>query len=197
MEPLSPTPKDFQQALDVLRGGGIIAFPTETYYGLGVDITNEQAIRALFQLKKRPFSKPILLLLHDQAVLKRYVAQVPVPYQRLMDEHWPGSLTLLFPATFCLSPLLTAQTGTIGLRLSPHPVARKLCRCWAQPVTATSANLVGQPPAQTPEEVREIFGDRVDFILDGGRTPGGKCSTVVGMDGQRLLLLRQGKVVLS
>ena len=193
----SPSDQQFQRAIDVLRGGGIVAFPTETYYGLAVDIYNKKGVNALFQLKKRDYSKPILLLIDDRSMLQEIVAAVPKPYERLMRRFWPGPLTLIFPAASDLSSLLTGPANTIGVRISPHPVAMELCRKWGRPLTATSANISGREPAQTGDRVKEMFGDKIDYVLDGGETPGRKCSTVVGLDHQELTLIREGRIDFS
>ncbi len=192
-----PSNEQFIQAVKVLREGGIVGFPTETYYGLGVDIFNEQAVHSLFHLKKRDYSKPILVLINDLNILGGIVSEVPAMYEKLMDRFWPGPLTLIFPASPKLPKLVTGSTGTIGVRISPHPVATEFCQRWGQPLTATSANLSGGSPASSAEEVVEIFSDRINYVIDGGRTPGNKCSTVVGIDESGLCLIRQGQIELS
>ncbi len=189
-----PSEKEFENALDVLRGGGIIAFPTETYYGLGVDIFNETALHALFHLKSRDKTKPILVLVDDLSMLDGIVTEIPGPYEKLIEKYWPGPLTLIFPANPTLSSLITGATGTIGVRMSPHPVASQLCGRWGRPLTATSANLSGDNPASSAEMVKGIFGEKIDYVLDGGDTFGGKCSTVVGIDQQRLCCIRDGQI---
>ena len=190
----SPTQEQFQRAIKVLRGGGIVAFPTETYYGLGVDIDNQKGVNALFELKKRDPAKPILVLIDDCSQLPKITTAVPQPYEKLIRCFWPGPLTLIFPAAPNLTSLLTGSAKSIGVRLSPHPIAIQLCRMWGKPLTATSANISNQRPAQNAEMVKEMFGDKIDYILDGGQTPGGKCSTVVGLDNQELTLIRKGRI---
>lgn len=193
----SPTQEQFQRAIEVLRGGGIVAFPTETYYGLGVDIDNRKGVSALFKLKKRDPAKPILVLIGDCTQLRKITASVPKPYEKLICRFWPGPLSLIFPAAPSLTSLLTGSTKSIGVRLSPHPVASELCRKWGKPLTATSANMSGRPPAQTADMVKEMFGDKIDYILDGGKTTGGKCSTVIGLENQKLILVRPGRIDFS
>ncbi len=189
-----PSNEQFEQAVKVLKEGGVVGFPTETYYGLGVDIFNEQAVHSLFHLKKRDYSKPILVLISDLNMLSGIVSEVPSMYENLMEHFWPGPLTLIFPASANLSSLITGSTNTVGVRISPHPVAAELCRRWGRPLTATSANLSGSSPAASAGEVAEIFSDRIDYVVDGGKTPGNKCSTVVGMDENGLCLIRPGQV---
>jgi L-threonylcarbamoyladenylate synthase len=186
-----------RQAVQVLRRGGIVAFPTETYYGLAVDPGNEAALQRLFQIKNRPAGKPLLLLVHDISLLDGLVSAVPDVYLPLIGKYWPGPLTLIFPAQPHLSAWLTGGTGTVGVRISPRPEARALARIFGKAVTATSANLSDQPPARFAFEVSDSFGSAVDFILDGGKTPGGRCSTVIGLRDGRLCLLRPGAITVE
>lgn len=182
-------------AVRVIHEGGVVAFPTETYYGLAVDPFNSAALARLFELKNRSFDKAVLVLVHDQGQLPQLVEQVPSVFRPLLDVFWPGPLTLVFPARPELSPLLTGGTGTIGVRVSSHAVAARLLSSLGTPVTATSANISGREPATNAAQVKAQFGSAVDFILDGGETPGGKGSTLVGCgtDGH-CLLLRDGVI---
>jgi len=183
-----------RQAVQVLRQGGIVAFPTETYYGLAVDPDNEAALQRLFQIKNRPGVKPLLLLIHDISLLDNLVTAVPDVYLPLIEKYWPGPLTLIFPAQPHLSAWLTGGTATVGVRISPRPEALALGRIFGRAVTATSANLSGHPPSRIASEVSVSFDSAVDFILDGGETPGGRCSTVIGLRDGKLCLLRPGAV---
>jgi len=182
------------QAVTVLAGGGIVAFPTETCYGLAVDPFNDKALQRLFAVKHRPADKPVLLLIHDQALLYSLVTAVPTVYSPLITRYWPGPLTLIFPARTGLPSLLTGGTGTIGVRISPHPIAQALGRAFGRAITATSANLSEQPPARTAAEVRACLGEAIDLIVDGGSTPTSRCSTIIGERGGGLRLLRRGAV---
>lgn len=181
-------------AAAVLQQGGIVAFPTETYYGLAVDPDCESAVAKLFQVKQRQAYKPLLLLIDRSEQLYDLVSEIPHEYRDLMDKFWPGPLTLVFPARKSLSRQLTGDTGTIGVRISPHPIARKLVRKMGKPITATSANLSGTAPAKTADEVFEMFQDKVDYILDGGKTAAGLCSTIIGFQDGNLTILRKGQV---
>ncbi len=182
------------KAVTCLQGGGIVAFPTETYYGLAVDPFNEKALRALFCLKARDIQKPILVLISSTGQLAEVVDSIPELYQPLMKDFWPGPLTLIFPGRKNLSPLLTGGTGTIGIRISSNTIAAELCRRWGQPITATSANISGMTPAICADDVKAIFGSEVDCIVDGGRSPARRCSTIVGIRQSRLQLFREGQV---
>lgn len=192
--PADPFAPGLLQALLVLRQGGVVAFPTETYYGLAVDPFNSQALDRLFHLKQRPAAKPILVLIDGQEHLPRLAAEVPGRYQPLMARFWPGPLTLIFPAQPHLSSTLTAGTGTIGVRVSSHPLAQDLCARAGGAITATSANLAGHPPAATEEEVVAQFGRRLDWLVKAGPTPGGPASTIVSARLDTLCLIRQGAI---
>lgn len=192
-----PSDEDFRRAVSVLAQGGVVAFPTETYYGLAVDPFNEKALTELFRLKGRPSHKPFLVLIQDESQLSDLATSIPHPYRALMKAFWPGPLTLVFPAGPGLSSLLTGESGGIGVRISPHPVARHFGHMWGRPMTATSANLSGMAAARTADEVHRFFGDGVSWILDGGQTPGGMSSTVVGMEQERLQLIRAGVIEFS
>jgi L-threonylcarbamoyladenylate synthase len=184
-------------AVACLQRGGIVAIPTETYYGLAVDPYNEEALRALYHLKRRELHKPVLVLLSDVKQLTGIVDSVPTLYKSLMERFWPGPLTLIFPGRQELSPLLTGGTGTVGVRISSNILATQLCRIWGGPITATSANISGMVPAMSADDVRSIFGSHIDFIIDGGTSPGGACSTIVGIHDGGLALLREGQIDFS
>lgn len=184
---------EIDRAAAFLRAGGIVAFPTETYYGLAVDPFNEQALAQLFQVKNRPALKPVLVLVADREQVGLLAAEIPGIAHRLMDRFWPAALTLVLPARPALSRLLTGGTGTVGVRLSPHPIADRLLRAFGGPLTATSANRSGSAPAVTAAEVRAEFGGEL-MIVDGGRTPGGKGSTLVGIDQEQITCIREGCV---
>lgn len=183
-----------ERACKVLREGGIVAFPTESFYGLAVDIRREDAIHRLFRVKGRASDQPVLLLLPSLESVECYAAAIPGAARRLMDRFWPGALTLVFEAAGTVSPLLTAGTGTIGLRLSIHPLATHLAGALGIAVTGTSANPSGFAPACTAEEAAQSLGPHLDLILDGGRTGGGLGSTVLDVTVDPPRIVRQGQV---
>ena len=197
MEHIGTTKEDIQQAAAILRGGGLIAFPTETYYGLGVDPFNEASLKRLFAVKNRPSVKPVLVLVPSRNDIARMSNAVPGVAEQLMDRFWPGPLTMVFPARSELSVMLTGNTGTIGIRISSNPVAQALQKVFGGPVTATSANRSGGNAAVTEAEVRENFGGTIDMVLSGGRTPGGKPSTIIGFSGDRIECIREGCIKYS
>jgi L-threonylcarbamoyladenylate synthase len=190
--------QDFQSAIskaaDVLLAGGVIAFPTETLYGLGVDIRNEAAIKRLFTIKKRPESSPVLILIPSVESLTQYVANVPPIALRLIELFWPGGLTLVFEAGKMVSPLLTAGMGRIGIRLSGHVVATSLAKAIESAITGTSANISGEPACRSAREVFDCFRENVDLILDGGKTAGSVASTVLDVTTDPPQIRRQGIV---
>lgn len=195
--PASALHPDLPSALLVFQQGGVVAFPTETYYGLAVDPFNRQAVEHLFKLKGRPAAKPVLVLIDQPGRLADLVAEVPAQFQTLMARFWPGPLTLIFPAQKNLLPALTAGTGTVGVRISSHPLAGAFCALAGGIITATSANLAGLPPAANEAEVVAQFGNRLDGLLPGGPTPGGLASTIVTSAGAGLRLVRAGAIPFS
>lgn len=188
------TAAEIERAVEVMRRGGMVAFPTETYYGLAVDPFNREALARLFAVKRRAPDKPILCLIHSPEMLPRLVAEIPSSYQKLMAACWPGPLTLIFQAREEVPVVLTGYSGTVGVRVSSHPLARRLAAAFGGPITATSANLSGLPAAVSAAEVSEQLGPDVDLLLDGGLTPGGTGSTLVGLANGQVELIREGVI---
>ncbi|MFH7326337.1 L-threonylcarbamoyladenylate synthase [Desulfurivibrio sp. C05AmB] len=188
------TSSDIERAVAVIRQGGMVAFPTETYYGLAVDPFNREAVSRLFAVKRRAPDKPILNLVPDREKMVRLVRRVPPCYEPLIAAFWPGPLTLVFAAAEDVPVILTGYTGTVGLRISSNPVAAGLATAYGGPISATSANLSGLPAAVTAAEVSSQLGPDVDLIIDGGTTPGGLGSTIIGVADERPVLLRAGVI---
>ncbi|MDT8335179.1 MAG: L-threonylcarbamoyladenylate synthase [Desulfurivibrionaceae bacterium] len=182
------------RAAAAVRGGGVVAFPTETFYGLAVDPFNCIALDRLFQLKNRPRDKPVLVLIDEPDSLGRLVRETPERYRKLIDRFWPGPLTLVFAGTGKLPSLLTDRLNTVGIRLSSHPAARRLAAAAGGAITGTSANPSGFPAAVSASQVKEMFPAGIDYIIDGGRVPGGSGSTIVGLDGGGVKLIRAGAI---
>jgi L-threonylcarbamoyladenylate synthase len=191
---LKPDPRGIKKAAQIILQGGIIAFPTETFYGLAADALNEAALKKIFRVKKRKEGKPLLLLIADKSWLKGLVQNVSPLAERLMDRFWPGPLTLVFNASLQLSPLLTADSGKIGIRLSPHPVTQALVQAVGRAITGTSANLSGQPGTLTAREVFQSLGESLDAVLDGGKTAGGPGSTVLDVSAPSPQIIREGMI---
>ena len=176
----------------VLGENGLIALPTESFYGLAVDPFNEQALARLWQIKGRSEGKPILVLIGEESQLGPLVQTIPPAATVLMNAFWPGPLTIVFPAAIRLSDAVTARTRSVGIRLSAwQPLCDLLRR--VGPVTGTSANREGMPPPTTAEEVRHYFGDALDLIVDAGPTPGGRPSTVIDVHGP-IRIIRDGAI---
>jgi len=184
-----------REAGEVIRGGGVIAFPTETFYGLGVDPFNVPAVQRLYDLKGRSLQmSPILVLIRARHELQALVSEIAPSAERLMQACWPGPLTLVFRAAEAVPSVLTAGTGTIGVRLSACPDVQRVLEVLGGPLTGTSANRTGQPPATTAEEVERALGAAVDLIVNGGPTPGGFPSTVVDTTVNPPRVIREGCV---
>ncbi|PID76211.1 MAG: threonylcarbamoyl-AMP synthase [Deltaproteobacteria bacterium] len=183
-------------AVEKLRQDGVIAFPTETYYGLAADSTSNTALNKLYRIKNRPSDKPLLVLISKEQQLCGLIAEFPVLYRELIDRYWPGPLTLIFKAAPQVSPVLTAGTGTIGIRLSSSPIARSLVALFGKPITATSANPSGMRPGRSREDIENMFGNQLDHIVDGGQACAALGSTIVSLKSGKLQLVRQGQILL-
>jgi len=192
-----PAVSALEAAARLLRRGALVAFPTETFYGLGARALDEAAVARVFHAKGRPADKPLLVLVDSLAMVDRVAREVPAGARRLMARYWPGALTLVLRAHADLPDALTAGTGTIGVRLPGHPVARGLVSALGEPVTAPSANSHGQASPTTADEVVAGLGDRVDLVLDGGSTPGGPASTLLDLTRTPPVVLRVGAVSLT
>jgi L-threonylcarbamoyladenylate synthase len=186
--------KILARAVEILAGGDIIAYPTETFYGLGADATNEKAIQKIFAVKGRNFKNPISLIIGQTDDVYSLVQGVPETAKKLMAAFWPGALTIVFLAADKVSPMLTAGSGKVGLRVSSHPIALKIVQILKRPLTATSANLSGSPECSHAPEVAEQIGDKIDAILDGGKTQGGKTSTIIDVTCNPPVILREGLI---
>ena len=178
-------------AVVALRRGEIVAYPTETFYGLAVDASDELALARLRELKGRA-EKAFSVLVVGAEMLTGLVEPPSERARALMERYWPGALTLALPAKAGVPAALVAD-GCVAVRESPHPLARALVRALGGPITATSANLAGAPPATTPDEVVAGLGGRC-VVLPGGTTPGGAPSTLARVRGNRIEVLRPGAV---
>jgi L-threonylcarbamoyladenylate synthase len=197
IDPSTPTAADLAVAARVLREGGLVAFPTETFYGLGANALDADAVARVFRAKGRPADKPLLVLVDSLTMARAIVADIPARAADLIERYWPGPLTLVLRAQPHVPSGLTAGTGTIGVRMPGHPVARALVRAAALPVTAPSANAHGGASPRTAEEVRRGLGASVELVLDGGETPGGRPSTVIDATGEPLRVIRAGAIALD
>lgn len=186
--------KGLDEAVEIISEGGIVAFPTESFYGLGVDATNPRAIKRLFKIKKRDPDLPILILIPCLGELPKYVASIPRGAKRMGEEFWPGGLTMIFHSSPILPSVLTAGKGKVGIRISSHPLAQALSGALNVPVTGTSANISGRPPCIRADQIVECLGNDVDLILDGGTTQGKCPSTILDVTVDPPLIIREGIV---
>ncbi len=181
-------------AVEVLKSGGVVAYPTETFYGLGVDALNREATKRIFAIKKRHPDQPLLILLPSRQALSNYVQSIPEIAVPLVDAFWPGPLTLIFPTSPALPKELCADTGPIAIRISPHPVAQALVKAFGGAITSTSANISGKASPASAQEVVEQLGEGIDLIIDGGKTAGQQPSTIVDVTVTPPRLVREGAI---
>jgi len=182
------------KAIEFITAGKTIAFPTETFYALGVSAYHEEALKKVFTIKGREYGKPLSLLIEGEAMLQEVVAEIPATANSLMKEFWPGGLTLIFKASARIPPLVTAHTDTVAVRNPSHPVARILVKAAKCPLTATSANLSGEKSCSSAGEVAESLGNTVDLIIDGGQTEGLLPSTIVDLTSTPPKIVREGVI---
>lgn len=192
-----PDPAALAQAAEALAQGGLVIFPTETLYGIAADHGNPHALERLAALKGREADKPFPLILASAAEAEALAQDIPPQARDLMARFWPGPLTLVLTAQPGLHPLLLSAQGGVGLRVSSHPVAAGLARALSRAVTATSANLAGQPPVSRAQDLAPALLAGVDLVLDAGPTPGGPASTVLDCRWWPPKLLRQGAITLD
>jgi tRNA threonylcarbamoyl adenosine modification protein (Sua5/YciO/YrdC/YwlC family) len=183
-----------EYACTLIQQGRAVAFPTDTYYGLGVDPFNLAAVNELYELKKRDHHKPVLLAVSSVEQAEELMGELPPLFYRLVDRFWPGPLTLVLPAAKGLPFKITGNTGKVALRYPDCQFAVALAKAVALPLTATSANISEMPACATAEEVEGQLGDRLPLILDAGPAPGGKPSTILELTQERCRVIRHGRV---
>jgi L-threonylcarbamoyladenylate synthase len=194
IDPRSPGPDKIAEAVAILKDGGVIAYPTETFYGLGADAHNEAALEKIFAVKGRAFNNPVSVIIASENDLASLVAEIPEEARILMRRFWPGPLTMVFWAAPAVSARLTAGTGKIGIRISSHPIAALLVRQLGAPLTATSANRSGEPENASTAGVINSLGALPDAMIDGGKTPGQPGSTILDVTASPFRILREGAV---
>lgn len=180
------------RALEILKRGGLVAFPTDTVYGVGALAFDAAAVESIYTAKDRPVEKAIPILIGEPEDLGKVTTKVPTIAKKLAARFWPGPLTLIVPKHSDLPDVVSAGP-TVGVRVPDHPVARALLTA-AGPMAVTSANISGQDSPTTAEGVNRQLNGRIPFILDGGETPGGVPSTVVNCLGTEPIILREGPV---
>jgi L-threonylcarbamoyladenylate synthase len=188
---------ELEAAVDALRDGELVAFPTETVYGLGANAANPAAVRKVFELKGRPPSHPVIVHIDQQKYLKRWVRELSPAAEKLAEAFWPGPLTLVLPRHETVHDVVTGGQDSIAVRIPSHPMARQLLDAFGGGIAAPSANRYGRLSPTRAEHVQDEFGDAVKVILDGGECQLGLESTIVSCLGEEIRLLRPGGVTLS
>jgi L-threonylcarbamoyladenylate synthase len=183
--------REIEKGVKILQKGGVMAFPTDTVYGLGADAFNATAVERIYEIKNRPKHRQFPLLIAAAERLTTLADPIPEIAWFLARRFWPGGLTLVLPKTDSV-PAYLAPGPTIAVRIPDHPVCLALIQRLGNPVIGTSANISGQPAALTAEEVGQQLGGKIDFIINGGKCPGGKESTVVDVTHESPIILRQG-----
>jgi L-threonylcarbamoyladenylate synthase len=198
MSRINVTPDNREEAIAeaarVLRRGGIVAFPTDTVYGLGALAFRERAVSRLYEAKGRPQRLAIPVLISRISDLKRVARQIPPAAWRLAGAFWPGGLSLVLLKRAIIPNIVTANGPSVAVRIPNHSLAIRIIEAAGAPLAVTSANVSGQPSAITADEVMAALGDKVDLLLDGGACPGGVASTVVDMTQFPPRILRQGPI---
>ena len=194
VDPVNPDPVSIRSAAEAVLAGSVVIFPTDTLYGLAADPSDASAVRRIFAAKGRPEGKALPLVAADIEQVERFLGALTPQGRRLAQQLWPGALTLVVAAPAHLPDEVTAGSGTVGIRVPDHAVARALCRACERPLTATSANISGEPPTSDPDVAAQLLGLRIEVLLDAGPTPGGPPSTIVDLTADAPRLVRAGAV---
>src|SRR5438477_11063064 len=191
------TQVEIESAVQALRDGELVAFPTETVYGLGANAQNPAAVVKIFQAKGRPPNHPVIVHLDSPRYLHRWVREVPEAATRLAERFWPGPLTMVMPRAASVHDVITGGQDTIAIRVPSHPMAQQLLTAFGGGIAAPSANRFGRVSPTRADHVREEFGDAVRVVLDGGESQIGLESTIVSFEGEQVRLLRPGFITYS
>lgn len=183
-----------RRAVRVIHNGGLVAYPTDTVYGLGCDIYNVPAVRRVYEVKQRPFNEALPVLIADPDDAGELAGEIPPLARRLIARFWPGALTIVLPKGRRVPQVVAGGGETVALRVPDHPVPRALIEGAGVPIIGTSANIHGGLPPSTAQQVIFALGDRVDIVLDGGRTPLARESTVVDATQDPPRVLREGAI---
>ena len=185
------------KAVQVLRSGGVVAFPTDTLYGLGADVFCTPAVERVFAIKERPVGMPMPVLLASPDDLSKVAVEVPALAYELAGCFWPGALTIILKRSKDVPDLVSGGRDTLGVRMPNHPVALAMIQGFGGPVTGTSANISGGDNPSTWQEVQQALGDRVDLVVEEGPAPSGTASTVLDLTTELPTLVRAGDVDIS
>jgi L-threonylcarbamoyladenylate synthase len=183
-----------EQALDLLLQGDVVAFPTDTVYGVGAHGLLEGAVAELYRVKQRPATLPIPLLLSNPGEMEAVCTEIPELAWKLAERFWPGGLSLVLRRSEAVPDIVTAGGPTVAVRVPDHPLVQELCHRLGAPLAATSANLHGQPPPLTADEVTSMLGGQIALLLDGGACRGGVASTVLDLTVEPAAVLRTGPI---
>jgi len=194
VDPRAFSAEGVRPVLEAIRQGEIAVVPTETFYGLGVDAFSARAVRSVYGLKERDRGKPLPVVVSDLGAAERLASEVPAVFRKIAAEFWPGPLTLVVKAKPVFPAEMLGPGGTVAVRVPGSPWLRGLLAAAGVPLTATSANLSGDAEVSDPADIVRLFGGRVAVIVDGGRTPGGRPSTVVDLTASPPRVLRDGAV---
>jgi len=194
VDPGAPQRDAIDEAARWIRLGAVVAIPTDTLYGLAADPFSADAVARVFAAKGRAAERALPLVAADAAQITRHLGPLPELAVHLAGRFWPGPLTILMPAARVLARDVSGGTGKVGVRVPADPIARAVCAACGHPVTATSANVTGEPPPATPDDVERTLGERIEFLLDAGPTPGGAPSTIVDVTGGEPRLVRAGVI---
>ena len=186
--------ESIDEAVSVLAGGDVVAVPTDTLYGIAAAALDETAVQRVFDVKERGQRVPLPLFVSDVDDFDKFGRRVPDVARRLADAFWPGKLTIVVERSSRVPDIVTGGLDTVGLRVPDHPVPREIVARLAAPITATSANISGQPPLTSAKQVVRHLGDRVDLVVDGGQLRPSKPSTVIDVTQTPCRILRQGAV---
>jgi L-threonylcarbamoyladenylate synthase len=192
VDPESPQRDAIQEAAKWILNGGLVAVPTDTLYGLAADPFSAPAVARVFAVKGRAAERALPLIAADASQVAAHLGRLSATGQRLAERFWPGPLTLLIAAPPALAHDVTGGTGKVGVRVPADAVARAICAEAGRPITATSANVSGEPATADPDVVERTLGDRLDLLIDAGTTPGGHASTIVDVTGNDPVLVRPG-----
>jgi L-threonylcarbamoyladenylate synthase len=191
------TQTEIEEAVQTLRAGDLVVFPTETVYGLGANAADPAAVRKIFQVKGRPTDHPVIVHLDNPRYLHRWVSDMPASAEKLAARFWPGPLTLILPKAEKVNEVVTGGQDSIGIRVPSHPIAQQLLTAFGGGIAAPSANRFGRLSPTKPEHVRDELGTAIQVILDGGESPIGLESTIVSCLGNEARLLRPGFITRS
>jgi L-threonylcarbamoyladenylate synthase len=197
VDPLTVDKEPIDRIAGVLKKGGIIVYPTDTFYGLGCNCFSGEALGKVYRIKQRKSDKPLSVVISDLDMLRSITIELPAAFEPMASEFWPGPLTMILKAAPLLPAELLGEADSVGVRLPQDPWVTKLVKTASFPITATSANIAGQKETADPEEVIRVFNEKVDLIVDGGQTPGLAPSTIIDLTCSPPIILREGAIPAS